>query len=324
MEDNKCNYSIIIPHKNIPKLLQRCLDSIPQRADLEVIVVDDNSDSDVVDFDNFPGKDRKNTSLFFDKSGKGAGRARNIGLQHAHGKWLLFADADDYFNYCINDILNEYRDGESDIVFFSASSVDCDSYNNVSRADAVSEMIENYLQGGPDSELMLRYCLACPWGKLVKRKLVAENNISFQETTRCNDVKFSYLIGHYSKNIHVDKRALYCLTYRGTSISNSLEECRVLDEVNVEAERDIFLKKEHVDLPEGCYHYYIGTLRKLKKEGDLDLFEKCVSLLSEYGVSKNELEDYFKGYNQKTIGFWANLRNRLAIRTRVHRFFTLD
>ena len=34
----KPNYSIIIPHKDIPDLLQRCLDSIPVRDDVEVIV----------------------------------------------------------------------------------------------------------------------------------------------------------------------------------------------------------------------------------------------------------------------------------------------
>lgn len=37
-------YSIIIPHHNIPDLLQRCLSSIPQRNDLQVIVIDDKSD----------------------------------------------------------------------------------------------------------------------------------------------------------------------------------------------------------------------------------------------------------------------------------------
>jgi glycosyltransferase involved in cell wall biosynthesis len=47
------NYTIIIPHKNIPHLLQRCLDSIPRRNDLQIIVVDDNSDEDIVDFCGF-------------------------------------------------------------------------------------------------------------------------------------------------------------------------------------------------------------------------------------------------------------------------------
>ena len=37
------SYSIIIPHYNIPSLLRRCLDSIPHRDDVQVIVVDDKS-----------------------------------------------------------------------------------------------------------------------------------------------------------------------------------------------------------------------------------------------------------------------------------------
>jgi glycosyltransferase involved in cell wall biosynthesis len=40
------NYSFIIPHHNSPKLLERCLNSIPQRDDIEIIVVDDNSDKE--------------------------------------------------------------------------------------------------------------------------------------------------------------------------------------------------------------------------------------------------------------------------------------
>ena len=51
---NEINFSIIIPHKNSADLLQYCLDSIPNRDDVQVIVVDDNSDADKVDFDHFP------------------------------------------------------------------------------------------------------------------------------------------------------------------------------------------------------------------------------------------------------------------------------
>jgi len=36
-------FSIIIPHKNIPDLLMRCLKSIPVSEDIQLIVVDDNS-----------------------------------------------------------------------------------------------------------------------------------------------------------------------------------------------------------------------------------------------------------------------------------------
>lgn len=48
MSDVRCMivYSFIIPHKNCPVLLNRCLDSIPIRDDVQIIVVDDNSDVD--------------------------------------------------------------------------------------------------------------------------------------------------------------------------------------------------------------------------------------------------------------------------------------
>ena len=47
-------YSFIIPHKNSLQLLKRCLSSIPIRADIEVIVIDDNST-----LENRPQKERK-------------------------------------------------------------------------------------------------------------------------------------------------------------------------------------------------------------------------------------------------------------------------
>lgn len=74
------HYSIIIPHKNTPRLLERCLYSIPTWDEIQIIIIDDNSNSESVDFSHFPGNGRKNTEVLFTKEGKGAGYARNIGL----------------------------------------------------------------------------------------------------------------------------------------------------------------------------------------------------------------------------------------------------
>lgn len=68
--------------------------------EIEVIIVDDDSDPEKVDFEDFPGSDRCYTQIIFTKEGKGAGYARNVGLRHAKAKWLIFADSDDYFNDC--------------------------------------------------------------------------------------------------------------------------------------------------------------------------------------------------------------------------------
>lgn len=103
------NYSFIIPHKNTPKLLKRCVDSIPTRDDIEVIVVDDNSDDNLK-----PTLTRSDlVIILLDKNdAKRAGHARNIGMDIAKGRWLLFADSDDYYSENMLKLLDKYLDSK--------------------------------------------------------------------------------------------------------------------------------------------------------------------------------------------------------------------
>ena len=57
------NYSIIIPHYNIPDLLGRCIKSIPEREDVQVIVVDDNSTGSGDYVSTIPELSRKGVEL---------------------------------------------------------------------------------------------------------------------------------------------------------------------------------------------------------------------------------------------------------------------
>ncbi|MBQ5445892.1 MAG: glycosyltransferase family 2 protein, partial [Lachnospiraceae bacterium] len=88
-------FSIIIPHYDIPDLLMRCLKSIPVSKEIQVIVVDDNSPEADTYLEKYPELSRPYLEFIRTTKGGGAGYARNIGLEHAKGEWLLFADADD-------------------------------------------------------------------------------------------------------------------------------------------------------------------------------------------------------------------------------------
>ena len=114
------NYSFIIPHRNVPHLLQRCIDSIPKRDDIQIIIVDDNSDPKIVNFECFPGLNEKCVEVYFTKEGKGAGYARNIGLTYAKGKWFLFPDADDHYTTDLMNVLDKYVNSNYDIILPSA------------------------------------------------------------------------------------------------------------------------------------------------------------------------------------------------------------
>lgn len=213
------NYSFIIPHKDSPELLQRCLDSIPLRDDIQVIIVDDNSNEDKVDFSSFPGLTRKNTECIFNKEGKGAGRARNLAMEKATGKWLVFADADDYFAPELEEILEKYHnDDNTEMVFFNYCKVKGDG---TILPMPISQLIDNYFKGRMFSEDVLRYSAWSPWSRMVKRELPLKHNILFEELPFSNDMMFVLRTTALATDIKVEKSIAYyyCCPATGTQTS---------------------------------------------------------------------------------------------------------
>lgn len=89
--------SVIIPVYNAALLLNRCLDSIfNQHTDYtyEVILVDDGSTDNSVELI----KARTETNIrLFQQQNAGPAKARNRALVEAHGKYICYIDADDYW-----------------------------------------------------------------------------------------------------------------------------------------------------------------------------------------------------------------------------------
>ena len=213
------NYSIIIPHKNIPDLLRRCLNSIPRRDDIQIIVVDDNSDEDKVDFKHFPGVGEKCVEVYFTKEGRGAGYARNVGLKHAKGKWLLFADADDFYNQHFIEVLDTYKDADIDILYYSVNSVDSDTLEVSDRGNDISNLVDNIKDINSHELELLRYSLWVPWNKMFKADFIHALQLTFDEIVAGNDALFVVKAGHFAKNIQVAPQKIYCVTYRRNSLT---------------------------------------------------------------------------------------------------------
>ena len=233
-----CHYSIIIPHKNIPALLQRCLDSIPSREDIQIIVVDDNSSSTEVNFTKFPGNNRKEVEIIYTKEGRGAGYARNCGLSVAKGQWLLFADADDFFIPGFLEILDEYVDTDYDMITFRAESVDSDTLIPVSsRQNNSLEISENI-----DSE-RLKYRNDVPWAKMISHRLVQEHHLRFDETPAGNDAMFSGYIDYYAQRVIASSKVIYCATVRNGSLQYSAVLVNLLARVDVACGYNRFLRR---------------------------------------------------------------------------------
>ena len=245
------NFSIIIPSRNITTLLERLLESIPRRNDIQVIVVDDNSDSTVVDFDNYPGLKDSNVEVIFTKEGKGAGYARNIGLKHAIGRWVIFADSDDCFiTDKLNLLMDKYVDSDFDLVFCNIVCLEIESENIVTNAN--KQYIDIIESCSKDRIERCRYTLRPPWGKMIKRDLIVENNVWFDETPVANDIMFSLKIGHLSKKATTDTTKVYKWFVRKNSITSNQSLDAALIHFNKGVERNTFLENCGVSQYRGC------------------------------------------------------------------------
>ena len=89
------NLSIIIPHFNGSDLLATLLEFIPDDKKIQTIVVDDKSDS--FHLKAIEKLKYKYDFEFYENNKFKSRLCRNIGLEKAKGKWIMFADSDDYF-----------------------------------------------------------------------------------------------------------------------------------------------------------------------------------------------------------------------------------
>jgi len=127
---NNFKVSVIIPVYNQQELIIKALDSIPERDDIEIIVIDDGS------IDNtwkvLESKLRRNMILIKNNKNKGVAYTVNKGYDNARGKYIVLLGSDDYF-YTENfeKAINEL-DG-TDFIFFQTSNnygmVDLDGHN---------------------------------------------------------------------------------------------------------------------------------------------------------------------------------------------------
>lgn len=213
------NYSVVIPHKNAPHLLKRCVDSIPCRNDIQIIIVDDNSDLNIVDFDKLDFSNHPNIEIILTKEAKGAGYARNVGLRKSRGKWLLFADCDDFYDQRAFTVFDKNINLDVDIFFFNVYSVDTDTLKKSNRDKNYGKYIERFLNGKEPQADSIRFLKWEPWFKMFNRDFVIRNNIQFEEIPRCNDMSFNLQAAYFAKKFGATKEKLYCVTTNPTSIT---------------------------------------------------------------------------------------------------------
>ncbi|MBQ9012800.1 MAG: glycosyltransferase family 2 protein [Bacilli bacterium] len=180
--------SVIVPAYNTEKYLKKCLDSLVKQTldDIEIIVINDCSTDKTKDILEKYKRKYKNIKVINNKTNKGIGYNRNLGIKKAKGEFISFIDSDDYVDITMYEkMYNKAKCDKLDLVI-------CNFYNNLEHEDGNTEKMtpknlipyfENTtLKNNPD--LLLKVELA-PWNKLYKKELL--DGVWFPEDLKYED-----------------------------------------------------------------------------------------------------------------------------------------
>lgn len=107
--------SIIIPFNNGKKYLDRCLKKLSkiEYDDFEIILIDDFSKDNSEEI----AKKYNNTKYFYtNEETIGVGNARNLGIEKAVGKYIVFLDVDDTIEKDLFENLEKYMNQNIDMI----------------------------------------------------------------------------------------------------------------------------------------------------------------------------------------------------------------
>ena len=183
--------SIVVPVFNSAGTLNECLESARAQSysNIEVIVVDDGSTDASFDLAaSFANRDARFCVIRQENSGVGA--ARNNGLSHCSGIWVLFLDADDLLTTtCIEDLVVA-ADEETDMVVGSIQKFRTIFGRRID-AGVIRRANRTYFADGQSEPLnALDNILSLVTQKLLRRSVIVRDAIRFTSVPYSEDHRF--------------------------------------------------------------------------------------------------------------------------------------
>lgn len=332
--------SIIIPVYNSEKYIKRCLNSVLNQTykNIEIVIVDDGStDNSFFEINKF--KDRR--IKYFKKENEGVSIARNYGIKRAVGEYLLFVDSDDYIaKEMVNELVKRTK-GLSEIVFCNNLEIWYNkeeerrlfaSFDKLSKNNIIREIASG------------RAGLVC--SKLVSKKVVEDNNISFDKNLKVGEDQLFFLaVAEKSDEFkHVDKSLYFydrtnensaTIKYQYNLYKNFIylyrQVLKVLERNNMSSKEDklllvnklilltwIAINNEINGLKENSIIFSLKNIREILKEANLYLNDVYVEdrigrLIINSSKSKLKLLSSLKLIIViKLLNIKMNIRRRLS------------
>ena len=260
--------SVVIPVYNVQEYIVECLESIMLQdlKDIEVIIVNDGStDNSIPNIQNII--DNNVNIQLINKVNGGLSSARNTGLLHAKGEYVLFVDSDDYLEKDFLDKLySQAIEHDLDIAcggntrFYVDNTIYPRTRNEFLCKSAVMSGQKFLLEQLKYNDYRMEV-----WDDLYKRTFLLENNLFFVEGILHEDEEFTPRALVVANRVKLVETYGYMYRQRDNSIMSS--------SVNI----------KHITSIEYIMNSFIIKFEEAKLENEKLIFSKlCFNLLNVY------------------------------------------
>ena len=305
--------SVIVPSYNVEEYIDQCLTSILNNGyrNIELLVIDDRSTDGTVDHIRALMKRDKRIQLFHNPEDHNiyGGACRNIGLDHAKGKYVYFCDSDDYIlPGLISSCVVRCEKLKAEICCFrhkrldtcSGAVKDCEESLNLQFLD--SPLQNTFKHDSCKNVLCITWSEV--WDKFYLKSFIDSINARFQEIKNSNDCSFYVKTMSSADAItYIDECFYIYRTNTQTSVQkdmknrNSLMVSLLALEQSYEYVRELNNSKLFQDFYEWMYEH-LWHIKKLNPI-DCNFHAELKKFLSRIGFYNGKMKTLVDSFNDK-------------------------
>lgn len=229
-------FSIIVPVYNVEKYIKKCIDSILEQTfkDYEVIVVNDGTkDKSIERIQDYPVK-------IITQENKGLSEARNFGVMHTTGEYILFVDSDDSIEKDLLQNIYQVLDNKPDVVRYQIRNV----YDNGITEDYQEEGFINKTGVDAFTEICKYHFVETACCYAIKRDYYIKHQFSFKRNTYHEDFGLIPLVIMKANCVNSISYIGYNYMQRMGSIMNNNDYSKTKKKVEDVYEHYLWLKQE--------------------------------------------------------------------------------
>lgn len=249
--------SVIVPVYNAEKYLKKCVESIRNQTykNFELILIDDGSTDATREIcDLFEAADAR-VFVVHVKNG-GAGKARNIGLSYARGKYISFVDSDDYIDErCLEILYNDIKQHHVMAAFVQVKWISKEiEYSNRKRGIAKLYNKDEFMQEFLNQKILNWSVCGALYDKTVFDKIL------FPEDRFSEDMWVKFFLMTHLRKIVIDETELYYYVIHKGSKMTSDFRMEKLDKLEVYKKQAVYVRHNYPELYDKAKEQYYVNL----------------------------------------------------------------